>query len=211
MSCNIPSWKPREPWPDDHRLLLGQNHRFAFRFKTKHPLPSDVLVIPRPTGAHNPQMPLGNLPELVGVNARLASGNLRGAGRQEAWQTGRRGRGNAVPHALIIDENITISRGIEACLAALGFASFDHTWSEQQALAAARLHRPDIIVIGDDIEVGSALRAARIISADGTIPVLMVSGDPVRAAHKLAEPHSYHGPMRLNQIEEAVALALRPA
>nr|MCU0949456.1 hypothetical protein [Porphyrobacter sp.] len=94
---------------------------------------------------------------------------------------------------------------------ALGFASFDHTWSEQQALAAARLHRPDIIVIGDDIEVGCALRAARIISADGTIPVLMVSGDPVRAARKLAAPHSYDGPMRLNQIEEAVALALRPA
>ena len=115
-----------------------------------------------------------------------------------------------MPHALIIDENIAISRGIEARLAALGFATFDHTWTEQQALAAARRHHPDIIVIGDDIEMGCAIRAARIISADGTIPVLMVSGDPVRASQRFASVHSYAGPFRLNQIEEAAALALAP-
>jgi DNA-binding response OmpR family regulator len=113
-----------------------------------------------------------------------------------------------MPHALIIDENIAISRGIEACLAALGFATFDHTWTEQQALAAARRLRPDIIVIGDDIEMGCAMRAARIISADGTIPVLMVSGDPARASRRLADTQTYDGPFRLNQIEQAVALAL---
>lgn len=115
-----------------------------------------------------------------------------------------------MPHALIIDENIAISRGIEARLAALGFGSFDHTWTEHQALAAALRQRPDIIVIGDDIEMGCAMRAARIISADGTIPVLMVSGDPILASRRFADAQSYEGPFRLNQIEEAVALALAP-
>lgn len=115
-----------------------------------------------------------------------------------------------MPHALIIDENIAISRGIEACLATLGFATFDHTWTEHQALAAARRQRPDIIVIGDDTDLGCAMRAARIISADGAIPVLMVSGDAARASRRLTDAHSYDGPFRINQIELAVALALGP-
>lgn len=114
-----------------------------------------------------------------------------------------------MPHALIIDENIAISRAIQGYLAELGFESFDHTWTERQALAAARIRKPDIIVIGDDIEVGCAMRAARVISADGTIPVLMVSGDPARASRHLARASSYEGPFRINQIEEAVDLALR--
>jgi chemotaxis response regulator CheB len=113
-----------------------------------------------------------------------------------------------MPHALIIDENIAISRAIERYLAALGFGSFDHTWSEQQALDAAQARKPDIIVIGDDIEMGCAMRAAQLISSDGAIPVLMVSGDPARASRRLARAVSYEGPFRINQIEEAVALAM---
>jgi DNA-binding response OmpR family regulator len=114
-----------------------------------------------------------------------------------------------MPHALIIDENIAISRAIQHYLATLGFDSFDHTWTELQALAAARAHRPDIIVIGDDIETGCVMRAAQMINSDGTIPVLMVSGDPARASQRLARASSYDGPFRINQLEEAVALAMQ--
>lgn len=113
-----------------------------------------------------------------------------------------------MPHALIIDENIAVCRAVQHYLGTLGFVTFDHAWTERQAIEAARQHRPDIIVIGDDIELGSAMRAARRISSDGAIPVLMVSGDPVRAARQLAQTSSYDGPFRLNQIEEAVELAL---
>ncbi|QIQ85698.1 hypothetical protein [Erythrobacter sp.] len=113
-----------------------------------------------------------------------------------------------MPHALIIDENIAICRAIQHYLAGLGFGSFDHTWTEQQALDAAARRRPDIIVIGDDIEFGCAMRAARRISNDGAIPVLMVSGNPARASERLAAVPSYEGPFRVNEIEEAVDLAL---
>lgn len=111
-------------------------------------------------------------------------------------------------HALIIDQNIAIRRAIQHYLEVLGFGSFDHTWTEQQALAAARQRRPDIIVIGDDIEIGCAMRAARAIACDGSIPVLMVSGDPASASRQLARVSSYEGPFRINRIEEAVALAM---
>lgn len=114
-----------------------------------------------------------------------------------------------MPHALIIDENIAVCRAVQHYLSLLGFGSFDHTWTERQALDAARRRKPDIIVIGDDIEMGSAMRAARLISADGTIPVLMVSGDPARASQQLAQTSSYDGPFRLNEIEDAVDIALQ--
>ena len=102
-------------------------------------------------------------------------------------------------HALIIDQNIAIRRAIQQYLGMLGFSSFDHTWTER---------RPDIIVLGDDIEIGCALRAARAISCDGAIPVLMVSGDAASACQRLARVSSYDGPFKINQIEEAVELAM---
>jgi DNA-binding response OmpR family regulator len=114
-----------------------------------------------------------------------------------------------MPHALIIDENIAVCRAVQHYLGTLGFGTFDHAWTERQAMEAARQHRPDIIVIGDDIDFGCAMQAARVISADGAIPVLMVSGDPARASRQLAQTTSYEGPFRLNEIEEAVELALR--
>ncbi|WP_324827699.1 response regulator [Qipengyuania zhejiangensis] len=111
-------------------------------------------------------------------------------------------------HALIIDNNIAISRAIQSYLEPLGFGTFDYTWTEQQALDAAHQHRPDIIVIGDDIETGSAINAARQISSDASIPVLMVSGNTALASQRLAEVGSYDGPFHLNQIEQAVDVAL---
>ena len=111
-------------------------------------------------------------------------------------------------HALIIDDNITISRAIRSYLEPLGFGSFDETRTEQQAIAAAARRKPDIIVIGDDVETGSAISAAQRISAGEAIPVLMVSGDPARANQFLQQASSYEGPFHLNQIEAAVEVAL---
>lgn len=111
-------------------------------------------------------------------------------------------------HALIIDDNFVISRAIQSYLIPLGFSSFDHTWTEQQALEAAQRRRPDIIVIGDDIETGSAISAARHISVDASIPVLMVSGDPEQASRRIEQARSYEGPFHINEIEKAVETAL---
>ena len=110
-------------------------------------------------------------------------------------------------HALIIDDNMIISRAIQSCLETLGFVSFDHTWTENQAVAAAAQHPPDLIVIGDEVETGSALGAAKQISSMLNVPVLMVTGDPYRARERLERTCAFEGPFLLNQIEEAVQLA----
>lgn len=110
-------------------------------------------------------------------------------------------------HALIIDDNMIVSRAIQSCLEALGFSSFDRTWTEKQAVAAAAQRPPSLIVIGDEVETGSALGAAKQISGTLKVPVLMVTGDPYRARERLEKTCAFEGPFLINQIEEAVQLA----
>lgn len=110
-------------------------------------------------------------------------------------------------HALIIDDNMIVSRAIQSCLESLGFNSFDHTWTEEQAIAAAGRRVPDLVVIGDEVETGSAFRAAETIAGRLGVPVLMVTGDPARARKRLARTPAFKGPFLLNQIEQAVELA----
>lgn len=111
-------------------------------------------------------------------------------------------------HALIIDNNFVVSRAIQSYLEPLGFGSFDHVWTESQALEAATRRKPDIIIIGDDIDTGSAIDAARRISTMASIPVLMVSGDPARASQRLAQVSSYTGPFLINEFDTAIDVAL---
>jgi len=110
-------------------------------------------------------------------------------------------------HALIIDDNMVVSRAIQSCLATLGFSSFDRTWTDRQAETAAAMHAPNLIVIGDDFHTGSMLSAARKISGRLKVPVLMVTGDPCGTRDRLAKTHAFAGPFLLNEIEAAAHLA----
>lgn len=110
-------------------------------------------------------------------------------------------------HALIIDDNMIVSRAIQNRLMGLGFTSFDHTWTGDQAIAAATRRTPNLVVIGDETDSVSALGAARRIASEGAVPVLMVTGDPANARSRLSKAGGFDGPFLLNQVEEAVAIA----
>lgn len=110
-------------------------------------------------------------------------------------------------HALIIDENLLVSRTIQACLEELGFRSFDQTWTEEQAVAAASLHVPDLVVIGDGVETGSPIRAAQRISDAFDVPILLVSCNPVRTREQLSEDIVFMGPFPLHELNKAVDIA----
>lgn len=113
-------------------------------------------------------------------------------------------------HALIIDDNMIVSNAIQSYLKPLGFNSFDHAWTEEQAIAAADRRVPDLIIVGDDVEAGSAINAARRINDDQTIPVLMVTGDSYRAQQRLRDADHIEGPFLLAQIGAAVTQARTP-
>ena len=111
--------------------------------------------------------------------------------------------------ALIIDQNMAIGRAIRTCLEPLGFTSFEQAWGEERAIEAVRQRVPDLVVIGDEIDTGSTLDAARRISSEYSVPILVVTGDAENARRRAALECTFEGPFLLNQIEEAVSLAAR--
>lgn len=76
-------------------------------------------------------------------------------------------------------------------------------------MAAARVRAPDLLIIGDHLEEGSPLAAARKISDFLEVPTIMVTGAPCQES-KLGDSISVEaGPFKINQIGDAL-LSLGP-
>ena len=98
-------------------------------------------------------------------------------------------------HALIIDDNRAIGRGVQAQLQEFGFDSFDQVWSERQALEAAGRQMPDLIVVGETIVGGSPLQVANKVSGGVGVPILAVTANGFRLAPmSAAHPRKIGGP-----------------
>jgi len=110
-------------------------------------------------------------------------------------------------HALIIDDNMIVSRAIEQRLTQLGFRSFDHAWTEDQAFEAAAQRRPDLVVIGDTIASGSPLATAEQLCTRYDAPALLVTARTGNLQSQLPERASLAGPFPLSQLEAAVECA----
>ncbi len=110
-------------------------------------------------------------------------------------------------HGLIIDDNMVITQAIRAYMQPLGFDSFDQEWTEERAVDAARRRRPDLVIIGDRLEEGSTINAARRISQELGVPILMVTGEPAQALKRLGGEATFEGPFLLNDIDKAIGLA----
>ncbi len=108
-------------------------------------------------------------------------------------------------HALIIDDNVILSRAIRNRLEAFGFNSFDCTWAEQQALDAAASRSPDLIVVGDAIAEGSPLPVARKLAASNAVPVLVVTTQSFMLQRRVAEASIIDGPHGFSDLDGALA------
>lgn len=108
-------------------------------------------------------------------------------------------------HALIIDDNVILSRAIRSRLEAFGFDSFDYTWAEQQALEAAAARSPDLIVVGDTIAGGSPLGVAGHLAASGDVPVLVVTTQSFMLQRRAATGEFVDGPYRLSELDQVLA------
>jgi DNA-binding response OmpR family regulator len=113
-------------------------------------------------------------------------------------------------HALIVDDNRMISRAIESRLSSLGFNSFDHAWTEAQALAAAACRPPDLVVIGDAISGCSPSSAAGHIAEQSHAPILLLASGRCEVRRRIPNGVTLDGPFLLGDIENAIAVARRP-
>ena len=91
-------------------------------------------------------------------------------------------------HVLIIEDEALIALDLESLLELEGATSFSFAASEDEAIAAAREHRPDIITSDVTLLEGTGPAAVEMIrSAMGRIPVVFISatnpdccaGDPL--------------------------------
>ena len=116
-----------------------------------------------------------------------------------------------MPHALIIHDNMVISSAVQERLAELGFDSFERSWTEEQAVAAADRRHPDLVVVGDTLSSGSPIEAARRISQKADVTLLAVTSDSAELARRLPPSTTLHGPYPVTAIEVAVEDAIHVA
>jgi CheY-like chemotaxis protein len=114
-------------------------------------------------------------------------------------------------HALIISDNLIIACAMQERLRKLGFTSFNHVWSEDDAVAAADRKTPDLVLVADGVESGSALNAARRVNERCDAPVLFVTGDCFKARSCLPQGTHLSRPFLLSELDRAVATAVREA
>ena len=110
-------------------------------------------------------------------------------------------------HALIIEQNMVVGNELSKRLSDLGFDSFDHVWTEDDAVAIAEMRPPDLILVGDSLESGDAVGAARRICEKHDVPVLMVTADSVRAKKRLMDGAVIDGPFAFSKFPEAIEAA----
>ncbi|PAX07898.1 response regulator [Sphingomonas lenta] len=82
-------------------------------------------------------------------------------------------------HVLIIEDEPLIALDIEMILAEQGATSFDVATTEDDAVARALDHRPDLITSDVKLAAGRGPDAVeRIEEALGPVPVMFVTGSP---------------------------------
>lgn len=112
-----------------------------------------------------------------------------------------------MPQALIIEANMIVSCELSKRLVELGFDCLDHAWTEDEAVAMAERHPPDLVVVGDEIDEGDGVSAARRICEFRDTPVLLVTRDARRVGERLTQGAVLDGPYSFSKLPETVCAA----
>lgn len=82
-------------------------------------------------------------------------------------------------HVLIIEDELLIALDIEDILTRQGATSFDRVDTEQAAIAAANLRRPDLMTVDVVLKSGLGPAAVATIKRDhGEIPTIYITATP---------------------------------
>lgn len=111
-------------------------------------------------------------------------------------------------HALIIEDEPFIATGIEDLLRGLGFASFDHASSPQEAIDAAARRCPDLITSDVELRPGCGISTVIEICKGAAMPVIFITGNGGDVHHRLPESRVLEKPFSSAQLSAAVQAAL---
>lgn len=106
--------------------------------------------------------------------------------------------------ALVIEDEALLAWMVEEILREFGITAVDWASSEAQAIAAAHLNSPDVLIADSDISSGSGIAAIRAICADRHIPTVIITADARSARRSVPGAAIAEKPF----IEEALVDAL---
>ena len=82
-------------------------------------------------------------------------------------------------HVLIIEDEALIALDLQQMLSTAGATTFAFAETEFEALAAARLHRPDVIMSDVMLREGTGPNADQAIQGEmGPLPVIFITATP---------------------------------
>jgi CheY-like chemotaxis protein len=111
-------------------------------------------------------------------------------------------------HALIIEDNYLLAMTVEDVLGRLGWQSFAVAASVADAIAAAELRCPDLIIADQRLDCGTGTEAVRRICSGKSIPVVFVTGSASEVRAELAEAIIVDKPFGEARLHAAVRQAL---
>jgi DNA-binding response OmpR family regulator len=111
-------------------------------------------------------------------------------------------------HALIIEDESLIALAIEEALRDCGFTSFDLAVSTEEAVAAASRRCPDLITADVELRPGSGIDAVHSICSKVRIPVLFITGSPLKVRTRMPGHALIEKPFSPHDIGTAIKDAL---
>jgi DNA-binding response OmpR family regulator len=111
-------------------------------------------------------------------------------------------------HALIIEDESLIALAIEEALRDRGFTSFDLAVSTEEAVAAASRRCPDLITADVELRPGCGIDAVHSICSKAAIPVLFITGTPMKVGARMPQHPLIEKPFSPDVIAAAIEQAL---
>lgn len=114
-------------------------------------------------------------------------------------------------HALIIEDEFLIAQHIEDRLRDLGFTSFATAMNEEEAVAAAKSHCPDLITSDVQLSAGCGIDAVQRICGEQPVPVLYITSVALTVRERCPWAVVIQKPFSMADLSEGVREARKAA
>lgn len=109
---------------------------------------------------------------------------------------------------LVVEDDAIIGMLLGELLAGMGHEVCETASNQRDAVAAASLHRPDLMIVDGGLRQGSGVAAVDEILLSGPLPHIFVSGDARRIKAQRAQAIVLPKPFRPADLARAIETAL---
>ena len=129
------------------------------------------------------------------------------------WSRAQEGKSMKALRILVVEHDVTIGELLAETLEDLGHVVCAVDTNAANAVTAAALHRPDLMIVDVGLGDASGIAAVKEILRSGSVPYVFVTGDALRNLSLGPNAVLIQKPFRGKDIVRAIerALAERPA